>query len=81
VDSLPRILVVAGLIFVALGVLLYASPSIPLLGRLPGDIRIERPGLRIHLPITTCLVVSLAVSAGLWLFLQASLARSSHHGS
>jgi hypothetical protein len=68
VDSLPRILVIAGLIFVALGVLLYASPSIPLLGRLPGDIRIERPGLRIYLPITTCLAVSLAVSAGLWLF-------------
>lgn len=65
--SLPRILVIAGLILVALGVLLYASPSIPLLGRLPGDIRIERPGLRIYLPITTCLVVSLAVSGGLWL--------------
>jgi hypothetical protein len=67
-DSLPRILIVAGLIFVALGILLHVGPSIPLLGRLPGDIRIERPGLRIHLPITTCLVISLAVSAGLWLF-------------
>jgi hypothetical protein len=56
------------LALVVLGVLLYASPSIPLLGRLPGDIRIERPGLRIDLPITSCLVVSLAASAGLWLF-------------
>lgn len=68
VDSLARSLVVAGLIFLALGVLLYASPSIPVLGRLPGDIRIERPGLRIYLPITTCLVISIVLSAALWLF-------------
>jgi hypothetical protein len=67
VDSLARILIVVGLVFLALGVLLYASPSIPLLGRLPGDLRIERPGLRIYLPITSCLVVSLVLSAGLWL--------------
>jgi hypothetical protein len=68
VDSLARILVIVGLVFVALGVLLYASPSIPLLGKLPGDIRIERAGLRVYLPITTCLVVSLVLSGGLWLF-------------
>ena len=68
VDSLARILIIAGLTFLALGVLLYAIPSIPLLGRLPGDIRIERPGVRIYLPITTCLMVSLVLSAVLWLF-------------
>lgn len=68
VDSLARTLIIAGLVFVALGVLLYASPSIPMLGRLPGDIRIERPGLRVYFPITTCLLVSVVLSAGLWLF-------------
>jgi hypothetical protein len=68
VDSAARTLIIAGLVFVALGLLLYANPSLPLLGRLPGDIRIERPGLRVYLPITTCLVVSIVLSAGLWLF-------------
>ena len=67
VDSFPRILVIVGLVFVALGVLLYASPSIPLLGKLPGDIRIERAGVRVYFPITTCLIVSLVLSGGLWL--------------
>jgi len=66
-DSLPRMLIVTGLVLVALGILLYASPTLPLLGRLPGDIRIERPGLRLYLPITTCVLLSLVVSAGLWL--------------
>ena len=68
VDSLARILIIVGLIFVALGVLLHASPSIPLLGKLPGDIRFERGGLRVYLPITSCLVVSLILTGGLWLF-------------
>ena len=66
-EPLARVLVIAGLVFLALGILLYASPSIPLLGRLPGDIRIERPGLRVYLPITSCLLVSLLASGGLWL--------------
>ncbi|MBW2271173.1 MAG: DUF2905 domain-containing protein [Deltaproteobacteria bacterium] len=61
-DSLARSLILAGLVFVALGLLLYAGPSIPLLGRLPDDIRIERPGLRIYFPITSCLLVSVVLS-------------------
>jgi hypothetical protein len=66
-DSLARMLLVAGLVLVVLGLLLHALPAIPLLGRLPGDIRIERPGLRLYLPITTCLVISLVLSAAAWL--------------
>lgn len=52
---------------VALGMLLHFGPSVPLLGKLPGDIRIERPGFRLYVPITSCLLVSLVVSAVLWL--------------
>lgn len=66
-ESVGRTLVIAGLVFVGIGVLLYLSPSLPVLGRLPGDIRIERPGLRIYLPITTCVLVSLVLSAVMWL--------------
>lgn len=66
-DSLARSLVLVGLVFVGLGLLLHAGPSIPLLGKLPGDIRIERPGLRIELPLGSCLLVSLLLSGVLWL--------------
>ena len=68
VGSLARTLVVAGLVLVALGLLLYAIPSIPFLGRLPGDIRIERSTFRIYVPVTTCLLISVVLSAILWLF-------------
>lgn len=38
------------------------------MGRLPGDIRIEREGLHVHVPLVTCLVLSLGLSLILWLF-------------
>jgi hypothetical protein len=66
VSPLARGLVILGVVLVALGLLLQAAPSLPWLGRLPGDLRIERPGLRLYVPLTTCLVVSLVLSAALW---------------
>jgi hypothetical protein len=38
------------------------------IGRLPGDILIERPGFRVFLPITTMLIISLLISLILMLF-------------
>lgn len=52
-------LVVAGLLWPWLGRLG--------LGRLPGDIVVERGELRLYFPIITCLVVSVVVSLILWL--------------
>jgi hypothetical protein len=38
------------------------------LGRLPGDIIIERDGVRFYFPIVSCILVSVVVSAVLWFF-------------
>ena len=64
---LPRALIVLGVLLVVLGVILSIAPSLPL-GRLPGDLRIERPGVRVYLPITTSLLASAVLSLALWLF-------------
>ncbi|OZI06151.1 hypothetical protein BWI93_21875 [Siphonobacter sp. BAB-5385] len=37
------------------------------LGRLPGDIRIERENFRMYLPLTTCLLVTVLINVVLWL--------------
>lgn len=66
-DGLPRLLVVGGLVLVGLGLLLHFVPGLGQLGRLPGDIRIERPGLRFYFPITSGLLVSAVVSLVVWL--------------
>jgi hypothetical protein len=67
-DAIGRSLVILGVVFVVVGFLLYASPQIPLLGKLPGDLRIERPGLRLYFPITTCVLLSALLSLGVQLF-------------
>jgi hypothetical protein len=46
---------------VVLGVLVWAG-ALTWFGRLPGDIRIERDGLRIYVPIVSMLLVSLVLS-------------------
>lgn len=65
--DLGRLLFVAGLVVAACGLVLWAAPAVPWLGRLPGDVRIERPGFRLYVPLTTCLVLSAAATAIVWL--------------
>lgn len=64
---LGRILVVTGLVLVALGLWLQWGPALPWLGRLPGDIRIDRPGLHVFVPITSSLLLSAVLSVLVWL--------------
>ncbi|HUR20960.1 MAG TPA: DUF2905 domain-containing protein [Vicinamibacterales bacterium] len=66
-DSLPRLLTVTGLVLLAAGLLLYLSPHVPWLGRLPGDIRVERPSFRFYAPLTTSILISVVLSLVLWL--------------
>lgn len=55
---LPRLLIALGILLVAAGLLLHFAPHVPLLGRLPGDLRIQRGNFRLYVPITTCLLLS-----------------------
>ena len=57
-------LVVVGLVVAAVGALVWLG--VPL-GRLPGDIAIERDGFRLYVPITTSLLVSAAFMLISWL--------------
>lgn len=63
-----RLLVGGGLLLAVLGglVMLLGRLGIPL-GRLPGDISIQRPGVSFYFPVTTSIIVSLVLSAVLWL--------------
>jgi hypothetical protein len=68
VPSIGKTLVVVGVVFVAIGVALMFSDRIPFLGKLPGDITIKRDNFRFSFPITTSIVLSVLISAALWLF-------------
>jgi hypothetical protein len=73
VSGLGRFLILAGVVLVAIGVLVTWGPRVPLLsqlGRLPGDLRIERPGFRLYFPITSSILVSVVLTILLRLFVK-----------
>ncbi|MGH6629245.1 MAG: DUF2905 domain-containing protein [Burkholderiales bacterium] len=63
---MSRTLILLGLILVAAG-LLWSWIDWLGLGRLPGDIAVERPNVTLYIPITTGLLISVAVTLFLWL--------------
>lgn len=67
-SSLPRILATAGIFLLLLSLALYAWPNLPLLGRLPGDIRVEREGFRLYFPLSSCLLLSVLLSLAMALY-------------
>jgi hypothetical protein len=64
---MQRILVAVGLLILLAGLAWPWLSRLPL-GRLPGDIVVDRPGSRFFFPITTMIVVSIVLSFILWLF-------------
>jgi len=68
--ALGRFLIVIGAVIVLVGgVLLWIgkTPGLGWLGRLPGDIYIERKNFSFYFPLTTGLLISLILSLILWL--------------
>jgi hypothetical protein len=66
--ELGRMLAVFGGAITILGIALWAGFGAGWLGRLPGDIRIERGNSAFYFPIVTCLVISIALSLVLSFF-------------
>jgi hypothetical protein len=64
-----RILIASGLAVACLGAVLVLAANFPSLriGRLPGDIQIERAGITFYFPITTMILASAAISGVIWL--------------
>ena len=66
--ELGKSLFLFGIVLVALGIFLMIGPKIPWLGRLPGDVVVERKNFQFYFPIATCLLVSLLLTLLLRLF-------------
>lgn len=62
--SIGLILVVAGIVLMLFG------DKLSFLGRLPGDIRIEKENVRFYFPITTAILLSIIVSVIVWIIRQ-----------
>ncbi len=58
-EILVRLMIFLGIVLILSGFILNLFSQIPYLGRLPGDIRIEREGISFYFPLTSSLVISI----------------------
>jgi hypothetical protein len=63
--QLGGVIVLAGIVVVVIG-LLVMTGGLSWFGRLPGDIRVERENARLYVPITSMVIVSVVLSAILY---------------
>lgn len=67
-QQIGLLVISAGVVLVLVGLLVW-SGGLSWFGQLPGDLRIERESVRIYIPITSMLLLSIVLSA-LWWLLQ-----------
>jgi len=70
--GIGKTLLLIGVVLALIGLVLMAWDKLPLgrfpLGRLPGDIVIDKPGFKFYFPVTTGILISVVVSLILYLF-------------
>jgi hypothetical protein len=65
--NIQKTLIILGLVILVIGLFFPVISKLPL-GRLPGDIVIDRPGIKVYFPITTMIIISLIISLVSWFF-------------
>ncbi len=66
--DIGKIIIFIGLLLVIIGFIFMLGSKLPFIGKLPGDIAIERKNYSFYFPITTCIIISIILSFILWLF-------------
>ena len=71
-SDMGKIMVFVGAVLVVLGVVIWLAGKAPesakfWIGRLPGDIRIERDHFKFYFPLTTCILISIILTLIFWL--------------
>jgi membrane protein implicated in regulation of membrane protease activity len=70
VSDIGRLLIIVGGLILVVGLFLALGLRIPYLGKLPGDISIDRGNVHFYFPIVTCLLLSLVLTLLLSLFFR-----------
>jgi hypothetical protein len=67
-NDIGKILIVSGLLIAGIGLFISLGGKFNFLGKLPGDIHIERENFSFYFPLGTCLLISLLLSLFFWFF-------------
>jgi len=61
--EIPKIFIIIGFLIITVGILLYITPQLfNWVGKLPGDIKIEKENSKIYFPISTMIVISIILT-------------------
>ena len=66
--DIGKIIIFIGLLLVVIGFVWMVGNKLPFIGKLPGDIAIERKNYSFYFPVTTCIFISIILSFILWFF-------------
>ncbi len=69
-SDMGKLIVLAGAALIVIGGLVWAMGKVPFLGRLPGDIRIERGNFSCFFPLATMIIVSIILTVVLNIVLR-----------
>lgn len=69
-EHIGKLLIIAGLVIIAVGALIILSGKISWIGRLPGDILIQKKNLTFYFPIATSVILSVLLTIIFWLFFR-----------
>lgn len=61
-NQIGKFLIFAGIALVIVGALITLSAKIPWIGRLPGDIYVQKKNFSVYFPITTCIIISVILT-------------------
>jgi Protein of unknown function (DUF2905) len=68
VNPVAKLLIIGGAVLIAIGLLWQLGGRFLPLGRLPGDIVVEKENVKFYFPIVTCIVISILLSLAGYLF-------------
>lgn len=67
-SEIGKLLIVFGLLIAVAGVAIVLAGRLPWIGRLPGDIHVQRGNFTFYFPLATSILVSLVLTLIFWLF-------------
>lgn len=62
-ENIGKLLIMMGFILIIFGVIVVFWGKIPFIGKMPGDIMIQKGSLRVFIPLATSLVLSLVITS------------------
>jgi Protein of unknown function (DUF2905) len=68
-QEIGKFVLIIGLVLVAIGAVLWRFPSLfGWVGKLPGDISVQKGNFSFYFPVVTCILVSILITLLSWLF-------------